>query len=488
MVREITPTVTVTVSPAVADQVAITSPPWSLIAGTRGQMTVQLEDTDGNPVVSISAQTINLTTTSTVGAFYATQTSTTPITSVVIPAGDSSASLYYSDTKAGTPTVKASDTALSSAPTQLETINPAAAQSFKVTTSFLNPDMAGAARTVTVTALDVYFNVVGSGPDQYEGAVQLSSTDRLIAGLPASYTFTFADAGSHIFTTVRLATAGKQTITATDSVDTTITSTSAAVTVVAAAARQLVIDIPPFPTVTAGTPLTNPIVIDEEDPFGNIVTSDNTTKVTASLASGAGTLDGTKQVTVSGGIASFDDLEDDTAGTLSLQFSAASLPLVISSPSIVTPAAASTFIIKRPPTGVISGSAFALEVDAQDPYRNLATSFNGPVTVADGVGKLSGTVTMTAKNGVADFTNLIDTGSGAITLSASGGGLTTGTSGGTRSGHIRPHGCGRILDYHQPVEPRRCRHQGHRDRDGRRRIRQSRRQRAQPILGDGRPS
>ena len=33
----------------------------------------------------------------------------TPITSVVIPIGQSSASFYYGDTKAGTPTVKTSD-------------------------------------------------------------------------------------------------------------------------------------------------------------------------------------------------------------------------------------------------------------------------------------------------------------------------------------------------------------------------------------------
>ena len=93
-------------------QIAITSPALSLIAGNRGQMTVQLEDANGNPSTSSIAQTINLSTTSTAGAFYATPTSTTPITSVVIPAGQSSASFYYSDTKAGTPTVTASDSRL----------------------------------------------------------------------------------------------------------------------------------------------------------------------------------------------------------------------------------------------------------------------------------------------------------------------------------------------------------------------------------------
>ena len=95
-------------------------------------MTVQLEDTNGNPSTSSSAQTINLSTTSTAGAFYATQLSTTPITSVVIPAGESSVSFYYSDTKAGASNLTASDSALGSAPTQVETINPGVATNLVV--------------------------------------------------------------------------------------------------------------------------------------------------------------------------------------------------------------------------------------------------------------------------------------------------------------------------------------------------------------------
>ena len=43
-----------------------------------------------------------------------------------------------------------------------------------VTTSFASPDVAGTAGTVTVTAEDQYNNVVGSGPDQYLGTVDLS--------------------------------------------------------------------------------------------------------------------------------------------------------------------------------------------------------------------------------------------------------------------------------------------------------------------------
>ena len=52
---------------------------------------------------------------------------------------------------------------------------------------------------------------------------------------------------------------------------------------------------------TAGNTLTDPIVIDEEDQYGNVETGDNSTVVVASLASGTGTLKGTTTATVTAG-------------------------------------------------------------------------------------------------------------------------------------------------------------------------------------------
>ena len=133
------------------------------------------------------------------------------------------------------------------------------------------------------------------------------------------------------------------------------------------AAAQLFIHIGPYTTVVAGNPLTDPIVIDEEDQYGNLETGDNSTQVSASLASGAGMLKGTTQATVQGGVATFTDLEDDTAGTLNLQFTAVSLPPAVAAPSVVTPAPASQLQMRRPPSGVISGDNLSVEVDAVDP-------------------------------------------------------------------------------------------------------------------------
>ena len=108
----------------------------------------------------------------------------------------------------GTQTLTATDTA-NPALTGTETgivATPAAAASLAVTGS--TAATAGAAQTVTVTVLDAIGNVATG----YTGTVYFSSTD-VQAGLPASYTFTAADAGIHTFS-VTLKTAGTQSISA----------------------------------------------------------------------------------------------------------------------------------------------------------------------------------------------------------------------------------------------------------------------------------
>jgi hypothetical protein len=200
-----------------------------------------------------------------------------------------------------------------------------------------------------------------------------------------------------------------------------------------AAAAALVIQTPPYSSVTAGNGLTDPIVINEVDAFGNIETTDNSTVVTISQATGAGTLKGTMTAKVAAGVASFDDVENDTAGVLSLQFAAPSLPTVTSAPSTVMPAPATHLVVTQPPAGVTAGAPFGLTLVAMDNFGNVDTSFGGPVTVALGSGSggsLTGTTTMTATGGVATFADLVDSASGPISLSATSSTLT-GTSTGT---------------------------------------------------------
>ena len=346
MISTMTGGATVNVIPAAGVHLAMTSPELSLIAGSRGQVTVQFEDVYGNPgATSTIAQTINLSTSSTAGLLYATQSSTIPITSVIIAAGESIASFSYGDTQAGTPTLTATDTALSSSPTQMETVNPAATDGFMVTTSFASPDLAGMVGTITITAMDKYGNVVEGGPNQYEGTVDLISTDSQATGLPASLTFTSADAGSYTFTNVVLKTAGSQTIGAADSVTSSIKE-STTVNVTPSAASQLVFTIPPPSSVTAGQAFT--VVVAAEDPFHNVDTSFNG-DVTIALPGKSGVTD---TVQAQHGVATFVGLElDPSASGDAIQAAggglnaAATVPITVTTPNSPTPTPTST-----PPT------------------------------------------------------------------------------------------------------------------------------------------
>ena len=147
------------------------------------------------------------------------------------------------------------------------------------------------------------------------GTVDLSSTDSQIVGLPASYTFTAADVGSHTFNGVMLETVGNQTITATDSVNSSITGTSTKVNVKPAAATQLVITRRPG-GVIAGVEFG--LTVAAEDPYSNVDTSYNG-QVTVSLGSGSsGTLTGTLMMNATAGVATFTDLVDTSSGSISL--------------------------------------------------------------------------------------------------------------------------------------------------------------------------
>ena len=195
---------------------------------------------------------------------------------------------------------------------------------------------------------------------------------------------------------------------------------------------RLVIQTPPYSSVTAGNPLTDPIVIDEEDQYGNLETGDNSTVVTASLSSRWRNAERHEDRYRRGRGRVVQRLEDDKAGVLALQFAASGLRPVIAGPFSVAPATATRIVITQPPGGVISGTAFGLTVSAEDPYGNTDTSFNGPLTVAlasGSSGKLSGITTLSATNGVASFVNLVDTTGGPASLEVTGGSLTSASSG-----------------------------------------------------------
>src|SRR5579871_725846 len=97
--------------------------------------------------------------------------------------------------------------------------------------------VAGAPFDITITAVDSNGNIVPG----YTGTVAFSSSDPFPGTVPATYTFTAADQGTHTFAAGgTLFTAGSQTVTAQDTANPSISST-ATITVTAAPAKTLLV-------------------------------------------------------------------------------------------------------------------------------------------------------------------------------------------------------------------------------------------------------
>jgi hypothetical protein len=121
---------------------------------------------------------------------------------------------------------------------------------------------AGTAKTFVVTAKDAAGNLVSG----YTGTVVFSSSD-VKAGLPASYTFTAADAGTHTFSAT-FKTAGTQSIAVKDAIAGTVAGSQTGIAITAGAAAQFVISAPASVTQGIGFKFT----VSVYDAFGNLAT------------------------------------------------------------------------------------------------------------------------------------------------------------------------------------------------------------------------
>jgi uncharacterized membrane protein len=124
---------------------------------------------------------------------------------------------------------------------------------------------AGSPFEITVSAVD---NTSGQVATGYTGTVTFSTSDPYPGVLPADYTFTPDDQGTHTFAGVTLFTAGTQTLSVQDTSDSSIMG-SATAAVVAAPADHLLITTPP--TVSSDTAFD--VTLAALDAFGNVAMS-----------------------------------------------------------------------------------------------------------------------------------------------------------------------------------------------------------------------
>lgn len=172
----------------------------------------------------------------------------------------------------------------------------------------------------------------------------------------------------------------------------------------------------PTNAAVSGVNLTTQPVIEVRD-ASNAVVLTSTAAVTASVASGTGTLSGTTTVNATNGIATFTDLRISGAGSHTLQFTT-SAPALSSGPSSIvtvvqTPA---SLTIQTQPAGAVTGSALTAQpvLQIRDNAGLLIPNSTLPITAAltSGTGAFTGTATVNAVSGLATFTNLRIDGSG----------------------------------------------------------------------------
>jgi hypothetical protein len=221
---------------------------------------------------------------------------------------------------------------------------------------------AGNPLPVNVTALTQFGGIAAA----YSGIVHFSSSDGQ-ASLPADSTLTN---GTGTFSAT-LKTAGTQSLSATDTVNGSLTG-SAAVRVNSAAPDHLRFGNPG--TVTAGNPF--PFRVTVQDAYDNTATGyTGTVHFTATNGGHADyaftTADGgqhtftvavyrVQTLTITG----MDTTNGSVAGSTSLT---------------VTPAAASSLVVAGYPSPTVKGVAHDFTVTALDPYGNVATGYRGTV-------------------------------------------------------------------------------------------------------------
>ncbi len=402
------------------------------VAGTVGTVTVTAKDSYGNTVGSGPNRyigTVDISNTRN-------QATGLPASYVFVAGDDGSHTFDNVDLKtAGGQTITTTDSSDSATTGTSPAVNvvPAAINSFVVSTSFSNADVAGTVGTVTVTAKDSYGNTVGSGPNQYIGTVDISDSDNQATGLPVSYVFVAGDGGLHTFSNVILKTAGEQTITVTDSVDGALTD-AATVDVIPAAVKDFVVTTTfakPDPAGTEGT-----VTVTAKDAYGNTVSAGaNSYRGTVDLMStdsnAAGLPASLTFTATDAGTYTFTGVVLKTAGTQTITATDSVSSSIVGSGVVTVIASVATSLIfsTPPPTPVIADQNFTIVVWAEDPYHNIATSFNGNVTIAL-PGDPALTTTVQARNGVATFGGLSITTVGPIgTIEATSGGLSAGTTG-----------------------------------------------------------
>ncbi|WP_421774896.1 invasin domain 3-containing protein [Gracilimonas sp.] len=204
---------------------------------------------------------------------------------------------------------------------------------------------------------------------------------------------------------------------------------SGTISVIPSDATTLAIATQPSSTATAGQAFSNQPIIEIQDDYSNVVSSDNFTQVSVSRNTGTGDLQGTTTVTASSGVVTFSGLNHLVANTIDLDFTASGFTTVTSNSITVNPAAADSLIFTVQPSNANRNSNMSPPVEVQivDEFNNHVSQSGTGVTLSinSGSGNISGNTTNTNAGGTAIFSSLSFNQTGNKTIIASATGLDT---------------------------------------------------------------
>ncbi|MEX0719518.1 MAG: invasin domain 3-containing protein [Balneolaceae bacterium] len=198
---------------------------------------------------------------------------------------------------------------------------------------------------------------------------------------------------------------------------------SGTISVIPSDPAVLFISSQPSSTATAGAAFGTQPVIQIQDDFTNIISSDDFTQITVSRNSGSGTLQGTTTITANDGIATFTDLYHTLANDISLSFSAPGFSTVFSDVITINPAVADSLIFTVQPSNANRNTVLdpPVEVQIVDEFENFVPQSGTEVNLSllSGSGNISGGTTSTDPNGTAVFNSVSFNQVGTKTIGAS---------------------------------------------------------------------
>ncbi len=393
--------------------------PADTTAGTKFTVRVSATDALGNPAILDHSKVIlEIFGTNPAGTLTGAGTTMTLTGGVATFTG-----LTIPTT--GTFTLAAFSNAMGVASSNSFTITPAAASKLVFAQQPLD-NTAGQPLdpAVEVDLVDTFGNLVAT--DSSIALITVASAPKGAASLTGAQSES-AVAGVSTFSDLVLTTAGTYTLKATEG---KFSATSPKFTIFPNLPSKLVILSQPAAGsvgAVAGNAIKPAITVAVEDQYGNIETG-NSSLITMTVNSTA-SLFGTGTASALKGIATFNNLILDAAGTFTLGAADGSLANATSNSFSISPAAAATLRFLQQPSDVTFGQTMSTATSMQllDAFGNLVIADHSTVTLKIASGpagaKLFGKFSAAASNGIATFGGLTLQTLGTYTLAAADGKL-----------------------------------------------------------------